>query len=666
MVSFSRSPSLKAMLYIVVLIQMLSIFFHVPECPRTVEADVGSSLVSRNALAVFELTVSLLYIVDVLLDIFVIRGRREEKKTFLSWITVRLICSLLIPLSSILTLAGVTDESHASIRSLYPLLLISRDENYKQLMKGLLVSVRNTWMVYGLLLSLLIGFSLSGFYLFHRVETNASHFDDIFSSFAVVVHCFTSAPYSLFVVNPYLQSGISPLFFVLLSYSTEVFCIGLILATGTYFYRSFSDLTLQQQLAKRHKGINSIWILLADQERQIIILDDWLSFCARLPENYRAEPKEAYDLYKYVCNASPLDESNRDWASGDLAGITKTQFFRLCALLVLGARSRSCDSVAQLQKILKQASPHRCVDDQSIIDVLNSLAMAESTRESAESQMEMVKTQRRRSSNAFLAVQKVKSELLHVDPSQAAASIIRNSIATKGSPNGRETFSKFKRFSRGQHSDSSRATISIVGQRKERTMTYHFDGLYRRVNVIFVRENRGSLFSYESLGITNPTCQKYWNQVVRACQTIISAEFLGSICILELVTIFMYVLLIIQLSYFSSNSQSSRAWARLGYFLTAFFLFETVVRIVAIGELTYFRNSVYCLQCALNVLSLVFMAAMGDDIEGNGVFFMLTVLVQCGRLGLMVWIERGDDKLKASERRHIFYDSLIEIIHILC
>ena len=77
------------------------------------------------------------------------------------------------------------------IRSFYPLLLISRDENFKQLMKfpissslfavynaahlalcgqGRLVSVRNTWMGYGLLLSLLAAFTLCGYFLFHRIE----------------------------------------------------------------------------------------------------------------------------------------------------------------------------------------------------------------------------------------------------------------------------------------------------------------------------------------------------------------------------------------------------------------------------------------------------------------------------------------------------------------
>jgi hypothetical protein len=48
----------------------------------------------------------------------------------------------------------------------------------------------------------------------------------------------------------------------------------------------------------------------------------------------------------------------------------------------------------------------------------------------------------------------------------------------------------------------------------------------------------------------------------------------------------------------------------------------------------------------LNALSFAFMVAMGSSIDGTGTFFLLTVLVQCARVGLMLWVERGDDNLK--------------------
>jgi hypothetical protein len=37
-------------------------------------------------------------------------------------------------------------------------------------------------------------------------------------------------------------------------------------------------------------------------------LDDWLLFCASLPAAYLVKPNDAFDLFKYVCRASPLDD----------------------------------------------------------------------------------------------------------------------------------------------------------------------------------------------------------------------------------------------------------------------------------------------------------------------------------------------------------------------
>lgn len=176
-------------------------------------------------------------------------------------------------------------------------------------------------------------------------------------------------------INPYISSsGATPLFFLLLSYCTEVFCIGLVLGTGTFFYRfdcragyptyihthihthtcppprSFSDKTLKDKLVKRHEGIQNIWLLLADPATRCISLDDWLLFCAKLPAAYQVQPNDAFDLFKYVCRASPLDDLTGGRIEDKaLESIDRPQFFRLCSLLVIGVRSRRCDSVTQLR-----------------------------------------------------------------------------------------------------------------------------------------------------------------------------------------------------------------------------------------------------------------------------------------------------------------------------
>ena len=117
-----------------------------------------------------------------------------------------------------------------------------------------------------------------------------------------------------------------------------------------------------------------------------------------------------------------------------------------------------------------------------------------------------------------------------------------------------------------------------------------------------------------------------------------------------------HVLLIVYLLYFTSVSQTSMwlkprwscaSWygiARpLGYMQTRA---NTFYCLQAIGEQCYFKNNVYRFQFGLNALSFAFMVAMGSSIDGTGTFFLLTVLVQCARVGLMLWVERGDDNLK--------------------
>ncbi len=54
----------------------------------------------------------------------------------------------------------------------------------------------------------------------------------------------------------------------------------------------------------------------------------------------------------------------------------------------------------------------------------------------------------------------------------------------------------------------------------------------------------------------------------------------GNICIFELLNGLMHVLLIVYLLYFTSVSQTSLSWLKLGYFLTAYFMSEAVVRIL--------------------------------------------------------------------------------------
>lgn len=191
---------------------------------------------------------------------------------------------------------------------------------------------------------------------------------------------------------------------------------------------------------------------------------------------------------------------------------------------------------------------------------------------------------------------------------------------------------------------------STVAYTKERVTNYNFDGLFRRVNVIYIRESRRSLLTYEQLGIVDPTFRSACEKIVLWCQVAVSVEFLGkrpaltntsiamrmnhrpcqpgNICIFELVNGLMHVLLIVYLLFFTSVSQTSLSWLKLGYFLTAYFLSEAIVRIL-----------VRLFLCMLMACVCACMYVLHVTVGVHRVGHRRAELLQKQRLPLPVWTE---------------------------
>jgi hypothetical protein len=137
-------------------------------------------------------------------------------------------------------------------------------------------------------------------------------------------------------------------------------------------------------------------------------------------------------------------------------------------------------------------------------------------------------------------------------------------------------------------------------------------------------------------------------RLVALCQAIISVELLELITLFELCTLFFHVLLVVQLSFYTSARLTSEGWSTLGLFLEAYFLLEMTVRLVALGEKKYFRNTIFVVQFVLNVCSLGSLLALGGGYSTSSpsLSYLLTVFFQSMRLVLMLWIERGQDRLR--------------------
>jgi hypothetical protein len=164
------------------------------------------------------------------------------------------------------------------------------------------------------------------------------------------------------------------------------------------------------------------------------------------------------------------------------------------------------------------------------------------------------------------------------------------------------------------------------------------------ITVLYVKEKNSSFLNMAMFAHFS----RLPKQLVVFCQSVISVELLHIITIFELCTVLFHVLLIAQLSFYTSARLTNESWSALGYILEAYFLLEMVVRLVALGEKKYFRNTIFVVQFVLNICSLGSLLALGRGYSNSSpsLSYLLTVLFQSMRLVLMLWIERGQDRLR--------------------
>lgn len=120
---------------------------------------------------------------------------------------------------------------------------------------------------------------------------------------------------------------------------------------------------------------------------------------------------------------------------------------------------------------------------------------------------------------------------------------------------------------------------------------------------------------------------------------------------LDVLSIAAHVLLVPQIVFIASfPSTAVLAWVRLGWFLEFVFWAEMVVRVAALGELTFLRRESHVARAIINVVSLCLQLQLGYPFPADdGTTLRLMVLLQCLRLFLLFWFEQG-----ASEISKIF------------
>eukprot|EP01039_Chlorochromonas_danica_P000003 gene3-3_t len=319
--------------YIITISQILAIFLIVPRCDLTSSPQgAGQSVLPRLALNIFNLICSLFYLVEAGLHIYAIespelvivqryvraastasssstspppsndqtkgnvtatttkgngvsgKGGGGSTNTisgviFQSWTGLRILIAICIFFKSLLPIVSPNSEANnfRLLRCLYPVMLITRNQNHVDILKAIALSFRESKAVYKLLLALLFLFSMVGYWLFHRLSTEADRFGNILISFLTVLHCATAAPFSLYVLTPYYTdySMVTPIFFVLLSYAIEILCINLIVAAGSVHFNNYGEQVLKDRMTRRYDALlGLVCIRVRGHGRYRIILEN--------------------------------------------------------------------------------------------------------------------------------------------------------------------------------------------------------------------------------------------------------------------------------------------------------------------------------------------------------------------------------------------------------
>lgn len=278
-----RSSFMTYLLGIIAIAQMVSVFLIVPYCEgngnvnlnsnsgETVNQTSDAGLISSKVLSIFDLLCAIVYMWELALDLharFSLYWRWTWFAVSKRWLLLRscFVCLILANCLPQIALQNnsVNEKAHLRlVRALFPVLLIARNEGLGDISRGLIRSVKRSFSVYLFFIILFIFFGMCGYWLFHRFETNNDRFGTIGASFLTILQCATAAPFSLFVIAPYYDiSYWTPLFFLILTYASELLCISLIVGAGTVLFTSYADKTMTKRRLQMHQMVQAAYHLL--------------------------------------------------------------------------------------------------------------------------------------------------------------------------------------------------------------------------------------------------------------------------------------------------------------------------------------------------------------------------------------------------------------------
>lgn len=167
----SRSAVIRGLFNVAVLFQILFTFLDNTRCDHEYKS-VDTTMFHENGVPT-RLTITILdlcFLCLYLFDLFLVFAVNPSKKSFTSkpWSTFRLFICLFVLMDCLLYF--IDPSQPRLMRCVFPFLLISRRNNLKLMVQGLLVSAYNSLPIIKALVSILVLWGFAGFFFFRATD----------------------------------------------------------------------------------------------------------------------------------------------------------------------------------------------------------------------------------------------------------------------------------------------------------------------------------------------------------------------------------------------------------------------------------------------------------------------------------------------------------------
>lgn len=388
---YLRSRSVLLIISGLMVLLMIGPFTEEPVCARSLEISKaafvnyrGNWYTTRFFLSIFDIGMMMVFFADLAVAYVVdpwpwfptyVRGDAGVAQR--RWTLCRFLCCCSVVLDCLIFL-GTRSRSRVS-RCLFPLIFISRRENLKRMLEGVLFSAYSSLFIQMALVFSIITWGCTGYMTFRTLPIDGGRFSTLPESILTTLHCYSSRPSVLYALNPFFNHGFvsSATFFVTLTMVADIVCTTLIIAIARRFYRNFGTSQFVARLSCRRDALRAVFYLhttadgsAADSDRTMSFTS-WLRFCELVTGKYVIDPNMARLLYS---TEAPFEEN-----------LTLPKFARLCA--VIAARVRISISSDNLTEVPHGSFTFRSDVVISLVRTLPSIGFGESplTAVSAES-----------------------------------------------------------------------------------------------------------------------------------------------------------------------------------------------------------------------------------------------------------------------------------------